>query len=46
MFECGHTPSSLDRVMAPFLLRIWENDDVQMITHEIVNGSKQYLAHM
>ena len=24
-FESGHTPPKSDRVMAPFLLRIWEN---------------------
>ena len=32
--------------MAHVLLRIWENDVVQIIIYEIVNGSKKYLAHM
>ena len=39
-FESGHTPPNFRRVMSPFLLRIWENEDVRRKTHERVVGSK------
>ena len=41
----GQGQPNFGRIMAPFLLRIWENN-VQMMTQEIVDGSKQYFAHM
>ena len=39
-FKFGYTPPNFDRVMAPFLLRLWKNDHVQMITHETIDRSQ------
>ena len=38
--KSGHAPQDFGTVMSPSLLRIWENDNFQMITHKRNNGSE------